>query len=350
MNTTQWMCAPVISSLFLLAACGGEPAEGNGSGASGQSSDQLTYSSGSNSLRIQTVDDLRRQLPEVDASVSTATPEGLWLITTSTMALATRSSTDLDSEFYYHGRQWAIMKAVDGGYSLSVCSVDTDVSFEDVVLNATSSKLSFQETTNYGSDETNIVWGLGLTDNRAFSGQLSHTYDQNWPVMTEASYTNMAGVKISNAMTFIEAASEFDISFDLTINGLTSSESEIGDQISCIGFSEGEAQGSVAGGELKDMTAAYIGASSFEGETLSFSTAEGRVGDAEYITYAFQQTLTDNIGGKPLAEGSCSNCIKYRAAEMDIDDDAAVTEMKLYAHGEDEDGDTLTWTVQLSPL
>lgn len=288
---TNLRSAIVVSIASTFAACGG--------GENNSSAKQFT------------VEELKKKLPEVNTALDTSTPAGLWVGDYS-------YNTSYDSESSY--RDWTetgraifmILPASFGedNYLIDICGSTIEQDTRQFSLNGTSLSAEVVDTSAESNDELfSWVMTFTLDDNLAASME-GMMKDVDARSEEQESY-RMAAVKISDATFYIDAASEFDISYRAASNEIYTF-SDISGQLNCISASTTSIEGTLSG-------------ESYSG-TIQSAHAEhntGRIDIDEYDVKGIPDISPGYVGFflEPEArDGGCGsdNCPEVTTASVNI--------------------------------
>ncbi len=250
----------LLITFTLLTACGG------GGGASPKS-----------------IESMQRLLPQSPVSGASDSLNGFWLVLSSTTYEV--HSEHENASTYDEGRQLALVSEDENGVHLHLCASDYYLEFDEVSLIREEQQLAYD--VEYGSEEEGDWYyehfAGEITENHRFTGTAKVGYLDSAPVWEAEDVTNIVAVKLSNALTLTELASEVSLDLYLSVNDQTRTTSELADDIICAGSSTGRVQGSVDGIQY-DFDSTYVAA-------LTDNDFE----DIEYSALRGAETIDDQI-------------------------------------------------------
>jgi hypothetical protein len=293
-------------------------------------------------LAQQTLAELGADLPAADAALSSDTPEGLWLINTSSK-FDYEVTDSSDTTNYYQGRQLVLLSALEteGEYRLWACNIDHQLDFTDITLTLADGTLS-------GSVEDSYNWSLIVTNNRSLSGSLQT--DATGDGYSIAQNTRMVGVKVSDATSFTDAASEYAIGVDFTVGSASATFAELSDSLACVGASKGVGAG-VVNSNTSISAVNYAEIMTLAGEKAAFSGDASTIG--LNVTLVYDNTFSqDIISGQSdiYGEGTCDesddvcqSTVTYAFEITATSDD----QLAFSASGTDENGGEMSLDVSI---
>lgn len=221
---TPLRSAFLFSVITSLIACGGSGSDGTGK--------QLS------------IESLSENLPAANVSLDTSTPAGLWIGNFSHTNSIDNDSTTLSST--ENGRSLFFITPFGSGsrFDISQCS-STDSIFGNTVFTLTDNTLIYQDEDNWTEDSEEMTYIINLQYSMGsnLSAEMEGHEEDYFNGGTSINSYRMVAVKISNATTLTEAASEFDINY-LASGSSTTTFSDVSDTMQCVSSSREKIRGS----------------------------------------------------------------------------------------------------------
>ncbi|WP_300428058.1 hypothetical protein [uncultured Thalassolituus sp.] len=245
------ICLPLIT-FTLLTACGG------GEGVSPQS-----------------IESMQRLLPQSPVSGASDSLNGFWLVLSSTTSEGHSEYGNASS--YDEGRQLALVSEDENGVRLHLCASDYYMEFDEVSLIREGQQLAYD--VEYGSEEEGDWYyehfAAEITGNHRFTGTAKVGNLDSDRESEAEDVTNIVAVKLSNALTLTELASEVSLDLYLSVNDQALTTAELANDIICAGSSTGRVRGSVDGIQY-DFDSTYVAAlTDNDFEDIKYSALRG---------------------------------------------------------------------------
>lgn len=340
MRVLHQMTAVMVAS-GLLCACGGA----DNSNDTGVSENAII-----DPYRLQTISELQQRLPNVEPHITRNDGEGLWLIAVSTEARFVSETEDApyDITYFNHGSQVASVQEVDGELFTALCATPLEAKLgSDAPLSLKADSVTY-DAYQYKNEEmatSDVQLSLQLNNaHRTFTGSMTHDIARQGSQVTYV--THLAGVKISNFTTFSNATSEFDIDFSLSVNDAENNLTDIGDDLVCMGGSQGVASGEDDRQSFK-QTEDFASAMTLNDAHVEFFHMETSVGSTTREQHIFSQSIIEGQGD-PFADGDCDFCSPSKEGALSINLNSQSTQLFAEGNGTDSDDETIALYMSFS--
>lgn len=219
----------------------------------------LTGCGGGEGTRPKSIESMQRLLPQSPMSGASDSLNGFWLVLSSTTYEV--HSEDENASTYDEGRQLALVSEDENGVRLYLCASDYYLEFDEVSLTREGQQLAYDFES--GSEEEGDWYyehfAAEITENHRFAGTAKVGYLDSAPTWEGEDVTSIVAVKLSNALTLTELASEVSLDLYLSVNNEMLTTAELADDIICAGASTGRAGGSLEGIQY-DFESTYVAA------------------------------------------------------------------------------------------
>jgi hypothetical protein len=286
-------------------------------------------------------------LPEVNTSLDTQTPEGIWLVDIiQTSHYTSKAKTDLN---YIKDVQQLLVieEQVDGTYSMPDCGVNQFKELKAIPLNVEGGLVNTSGTNDIvGNSEETYAVQLSFEDNLKLSGIIDVIRKNVTGELfyTDEITTKISAVKVSDSTSF-GSAEELSNAFNAQVNnGAVQLLSDLVSPINCFSVSTASSIGTQFGQASSSKSeAVYI--TDDEGNTASFRIENTALGEENIADKSYFSSLSSLQGqGAVSCAADDTDCSTIKSLSFDqgfIKEKSRINGITADIHGINEKNESL---------